>query len=111
MEELESLYKRWTTTLAANPAMAMDDLRDMIERWGDVTAEPGGVDYMEVDAAGVPAILATPKDASQAGSSYASMPAASSAGRCTDSARASQFSVGLGSPFPVVIRLRRLSLM
>ena len=37
----------------------------MFEHWGDVTAEPGGVDYVEVTAGGVPALWATPKGCAQ----------------------------------------------
>ena len=33
----------------------------MFEHWGDVTAEPGGVDYIETNAGGVPALWAVPK--------------------------------------------------
>ncbi|MFL6073097.1 MAG: alpha/beta hydrolase [Mycobacteriales bacterium] len=35
--------------------------RDLEDHWGDLTAEPGGVDYLEVDAGGVPALWAAPK--------------------------------------------------
>ncbi|HEY2532347.1 MAG TPA: alpha/beta hydrolase, partial [Xanthobacteraceae bacterium] len=37
----------------------------VFEHWGDVTAEPGGVDYIEVDAGGVPALWAVPKGCAQ----------------------------------------------
>ena len=30
--------------------MTLDESRDLNERWGDVTAEPGGVDYLEVES-------------------------------------------------------------
>jgi len=33
----------------------------MFEHWGDVTAEPGGVDYIETNAGGVTALWAVPK--------------------------------------------------
>lgn len=62
-DELTALYRSWTAALAANPQMELDDLRLMFEHWGDVTAEPGGVDYIETDAAGVPALWAIPKGA------------------------------------------------
>lgn len=60
-EGLKTLYRSWTAALAANPQMPLDELRLMFERWGDVTAEPGGVDYIETDAGGVPAMWAAPK--------------------------------------------------
>lgn len=62
-EALKTLYRSWIAALAANPEMPLDELRRMFEHWGDVTAEPGGVDYMEVDAGGVPAMWALPKGA------------------------------------------------
>src|ERR1700730_1961838 len=64
-EDLKTLYKGWVAALAANPTMELDDLRRMFEHWGDVTAEPGGVDYAEVTAGDVPALWATPKSCAQ----------------------------------------------
>src|SRR5258708_33215847 len=60
-EDLKPLYKGWMAALAANPTMELADLRRMFEHWGDVTAEPGAVDYAEVTAGTVPALWATPK--------------------------------------------------
>ncbi len=34
------------------------------ESWGDLTAEPRGVDYLETDIGGLPAMWAVPKGAS-----------------------------------------------
>ena len=63
---LTDLYKGWVATQLANPDLPLDKLRALFEHWGDVTAEPGGVDYIEVDAGGVPALWAIPKGASPA---------------------------------------------
>jgi len=60
-EELKALYKSWVAAMTANPAMELDALRGMFEHWGDVTAEPGGVDYIEVAANDTPALWAVPK--------------------------------------------------
>lgn len=60
---LEELYRTWTAQMAANPGATIDELRRLFEHWGDVTAEPGGVDYLEVDAGGVPAMWAVPRQA------------------------------------------------
>jgi acetyl esterase/lipase len=60
-EQLATLYKGWIAALTANPEMPLDELRAMFEHWGDVTAEPGGVDYIETDAGGIPALWAVPK--------------------------------------------------
>ena len=64
-EGLKRLYQSWVAAFAANPNMPLDERRDMIEHWGDVSAEPGGVDYIETDAAGVPAMWAVPKGCSE----------------------------------------------
>ena len=49
------LYQRFL----ANPAE--DDLIQDQRQWDVLTAEPGGVDYLETDAGGVPAMWAVPK--------------------------------------------------
>ena len=43
--------------------LPLDEARRIDEHWGDLTAEPGGVDYLEVDAGGVPAMWAVPHGA------------------------------------------------
>ena len=63
--DLTVLYKGWSASLASNPTMPLDDMRRMFEHWGDVTAEPGGVDAIEVDAGGVPALWVVPKGCRQ----------------------------------------------
>lgn len=60
-EELKLLYQGWAATIGANPNMSLDEWRDLIEHWAEVTAEPGGVDYLETTADGVPAMWAVPK--------------------------------------------------
>ncbi|HEY7581969.1 MAG TPA: alpha/beta hydrolase [Acetobacteraceae bacterium] len=60
-EQLKALYRGWVAALEADPEMPLDELRRLFERWGDITAEPGGVDYIEVDAGSVPAMWAVPK--------------------------------------------------
>lgn len=60
---LKSLYASWTDAFGQNPAMPLEELRGMFDHWGDVTAEPGGVDYIEVVANGVTALWAIPKAA------------------------------------------------
>jgi epsilon-lactone hydrolase len=60
---VKSLYERWGAAFAAEPEMPLDRWRAMIEEWPQVTAEPGGVDYVEVEAGGVPAMWITPKAA------------------------------------------------
>ena len=43
--------------------LPLAESRALDDHWGDVTAEPGGVDYLEVDAGGVPAMWAVPHGA------------------------------------------------
>src|SRR5919109_1976172 len=62
---VKSLYESWTAAFAAEPEMPLDRWRAMIEEWPQVTAEPGGVDYVEVEAGGVPAMCITPKGAAE----------------------------------------------
>ncbi|OFV72818.1 alpha/beta hydrolase [Rhodococcus erythropolis] len=61
---LGEMYKEWVARMAAEPDMTIDETRRMFEHWGDVTGEPGGVDYIEVDAGEVPALWARPVGAS-----------------------------------------------
>lgn len=51
---VRDLYLSWT-------AARIKGEEEDIERWGDLTAEPRGVDYIETDAAGVRSIWAVPK--------------------------------------------------
>ncbi|CAE6752500.1 Monoterpene epsilon-lactone hydrolase [Paraburkholderia domus] len=63
--ELTQLYASWVTKMHENPDMPLEEIRRIFSHWGDVTTEPGGVDYIEVDAGGVPAMWAIPKGARQ----------------------------------------------
>lgn len=58
---LEKLYRDWVAAMAENPDADVDELRRLFDHWGDVTAEPGRVDYIEVEAGGLPAMWARPK--------------------------------------------------
>jgi monoterpene epsilon-lactone hydrolase len=64
-EQLATMYKGWIAALGANPEMPLDELRAMFGHMGDTTGEPGGVDYIETDAGGVPALWAVPKGSAQ----------------------------------------------
>src|SRR5262245_51856749 len=55
-EAVRELYAGWTRTRLAGEEQ--DN-----EHWGDLTRDPGGVDYIETGAGGVPAMWLTPKDA------------------------------------------------
>jgi epsilon-lactone hydrolase len=64
-DPVKDLYQRWTETFAERGDLPLDEWREIIEEWGQATAEPGGVDYLEVDAGGVPAMWLAPKGATQ----------------------------------------------
>ena len=55
-EAVRELYAGWTRTRLAGEEQ--DN-----EHWGDLTRDPGGVDYIETGAGGVPAMWVIPKDA------------------------------------------------
>jgi acetyl esterase/lipase len=58
---LTSLYRNWAALQAAQPNMPMDALRRMFDHWGDVSAEPGQVDYCEIDVNSLRAMWIVPK--------------------------------------------------
>jgi monoterpene epsilon-lactone hydrolase len=58
---IDHLFDSFVAALAANPHMPLDELRDMLEKCGDLARDPGGVDYLEEDAAGTPCLWAVPK--------------------------------------------------
>jgi acetyl esterase/lipase len=60
-EAIKVLYQGVLDAMAANPEMGLDEMRDLFEHWGDLTDEPGQVDYVEVNAGGIPAMWAIPK--------------------------------------------------
>lgn len=62
-QALSDLYREWARRQAAQFPMPMDEMRRMFSHWGDVTAEPGGVDYLEVDVDGMVGMWIVPKGA------------------------------------------------
>jgi epsilon-lactone hydrolase len=61
-KQSETVRRRWEAARLAMVQPDADGLDD--ESWGDLTAEPRGVDYLETEAGGVPAMWAVPKRAS-----------------------------------------------
>jgi monoterpene epsilon-lactone hydrolase len=57
-EAVKDLYASWTE--ARLKGEQHDD-----EAWGNLTAEPRGVDYLEIDAGGVPAMWLAPKECAE----------------------------------------------
>jgi monoterpene epsilon-lactone hydrolase len=60
---LAEYYRRSNAVAAMDPPLPLPELRDRDEHWGDVAAEPRGVDYLEVDVGGVPAMWIAPHGA------------------------------------------------
>jgi len=59
---IDAVAQWWRTSAAAAPHHAsLAAARDFGEGWAGLTPEPGGVDYIEVDAGGIPALWAVPK--------------------------------------------------
>ncbi len=64
-EAVKDLWASWTQAARANPDQTPQDVRERVEHWGDLTAEPGGVDYAEIEVAGLPALWAVPKGSAE----------------------------------------------
>lgn len=58
---LKELYGGWVAITQANPGLGLDKVRNLFEHWGDITTEPGAVDYVEDDIAGIAGMWALPK--------------------------------------------------
>lgn len=59
-DAIVELYSGFLARLEANPEMPMTELRSMMEHWGDITDEPGAVDYLETTVREIPALMALP---------------------------------------------------
>jgi epsilon-lactone hydrolase len=66
-KQVLEVNQHWESTAAAMASMPpLDEWRDKTEKeWTNLTAEPGGVDYLEVDAGGVLAMWIVPKNCVQ----------------------------------------------
>lgn len=62
---IDKLFDGFVAELGANPAMELAELRDMLEKCGDLAADPGGVDYLETNADGTPCLWAVPQGCAQ----------------------------------------------
>jgi epsilon-lactone hydrolase len=59
---ISEYYRQSNAVAALDPPLPLPELRDRDEHWGDLTAEPGGIDYLEVEAGGVRALWAVPHE-------------------------------------------------
>ncbi len=57
---IDTLFDSFIAALGANPQMGIDELRNLLEQCGDLARDPGGVDYLDVDADGTPCLWAVP---------------------------------------------------
>jgi epsilon-lactone hydrolase len=65
-EMVRNHWRRITEAAVAHPNQTPAELRRRVERyWPALTAEPGGVDYLEVEVGGLPALWAVPKHAAE----------------------------------------------
>ena len=64
-EALAKLYRSLTAEMANNPNMELEEIRRLFDHWGDVTVDPRGVDYTEIEVEGIPAMWAIPHGAAQ----------------------------------------------
>jgi monoterpene epsilon-lactone hydrolase len=64
-KQILEVKKYWETMYATGAKQPpLDELREIIDKeWTKLTAEPGGVDYAEIDLGGRPAMWITPKGA------------------------------------------------
>lgn len=52
--------------MTTKPDATAEDVRNRVEEhWGTLTTEPGGVDYLEIEVAGAPALWAIPKGSAE----------------------------------------------
>lgn len=49
-DALKTMYATWLSAMGANPTMSLEETRELFDHWGDVTGEPGGMDYREIEA-------------------------------------------------------------
>jgi acetyl esterase/lipase len=63
---VKDLWASWTEAARHNPDQTLAEVRDRVERqWGGLTTEPGSVDYLEIEVAGLPALWAVPKGSAE----------------------------------------------
>jgi monoterpene epsilon-lactone hydrolase len=61
-EAVRDHWRGMTEAAIANPDQTSKEVRERVEKyWPGLTAEPGGIDYLEIEVAGLPALWAVPK--------------------------------------------------
>ena len=65
-EAVRDHWRTMTETARANPDQTPEEVRERLEKyWPALTGEPGGVDYIEIEVAGLPALWAVPKGSAE----------------------------------------------
>lgn len=64
-EAVRDLWSSWMEAARANPNETPQDVRARVEHWGDLTAEPDGVDNVAIEVAGLPALWAIPEGSAE----------------------------------------------
>jgi acetyl esterase/lipase len=65
-EAVRDYWRSATEAARKNPNQTPEEVRERVEKyWPALTAEPGGLDYLEVEVAGLPALWAVPKGAAE----------------------------------------------
>jgi epsilon-lactone hydrolase len=65
-EAVKDYWRSMTEAARANPDQTPRQVRQRVEdHWGNLTAEPGGIDYLETGVAGLPALWAVPKGSAE----------------------------------------------
>jgi epsilon-lactone hydrolase len=60
-QQFITFFQAMLAPINSNPELPLEEVRAIFEHMGDLTAEPGGVDYIETEAGGLPALWAAPK--------------------------------------------------
>jgi monoterpene epsilon-lactone hydrolase len=61
-EVVRDHWRSMTEAFRTNPNQTPEEVRERVEKyWPAQTAEPGGIDYLEIDVVGFPALWAVPK--------------------------------------------------
>lgn len=65
-EDVRDYWRSGTEAGRANPNQTPAEIRERVEKsWPSLTGEPGGVDYLEIEVAGLPALWAIPKGSAE----------------------------------------------
>lgn len=65
-QDVRDYWRSGTEAGRANPNQTPAEIRERVEKsWPSLTGEPGGVDYLEIEVAGLPALWAIPKGSAE----------------------------------------------